>query len=42
LNLAAQRRLFDHLVLGQILPKNPAFSVRGPPHFVKSDKTYLK
>jgi hypothetical protein len=42
LHLAAQRRLFDHLVLGQILPKNPAFSVRGPPHFVKSEKTYLK
>ena len=31
--------LFDWLVVGQILPFNPASSVRGPKHVVKSGKT---
>src|ERR1700678_3546640 len=30
--LAAIRRLFDWLVIGQIIPTNPAASVRGPAH----------
>lgn len=38
-HLAALRMLFDHLVLGQILPMNPASSVRGPKHVVKRGKT---
>lgn len=29
-HLAALRMLFDHLVIGQVLPSNPAASVRGP------------
>jgi integrase/recombinase XerC len=37
--LAALRHLFDWLVIGQIVPVNPAASVRGPPHIVKSGKT---
>ena len=37
--LAAVRRLFDWLVVGQILPTNPAGSVRGPAHSVKRGKT---
>ena len=37
--LAALRHLFDWLVIGQILPVNPAASVRGPSHVVKSGKT---
>jgi site-specific recombinase XerC len=37
--LAAIRMLFDWLVTGQIVPTNPAASVRGPKHFVKVGKT---
>ncbi len=37
--LAAIRRLFDWLVMGQIVPLNPAASVRGPSHSVRSGKT---
>lgn len=38
-NLAAIRMLFDWLVTGQIVPTNPAASVRGPKHIVKVGKT---
>ncbi|MDZ4687372.1 MAG: tyrosine-type recombinase/integrase [Planctomycetaceae bacterium] len=38
-HLAAIRRLFDWLVVGQILHVNPAASVRGPKHVVKTGKT---
>ena len=38
-HLAAIRRLFDWLVTGQVLPTNPATSVRGPTHVVKTGKT---
>jgi integrase/recombinase XerD len=38
-HLAAIRMLFDWLVLGQVLPMNPAASVRGPKHVVKRGKT---
>ena len=31
--------LFDWLVVGQVLPFNPASSVRGPKHVVKRGKT---
>lgn len=37
--LAAIRHLFDWLVTGQIVPINPAGSVRGPSHSVKRGKT---
>jgi integrase/recombinase XerC len=37
--LAAIRHLFDWLVMGQIIPTNPAASVRGPKHIVKKGKT---
>src|ERR1700680_3816632 len=37
--LAAIRMLFDFLVTGQIVPMNPASSVRGPKHVVKRGKT---
>jgi integrase/recombinase XerC len=37
--LAALRHLFDWLVVGQIIPTNPAASVRGPQHIVKGGKT---
>jgi integrase/recombinase XerC len=37
--LAAIRHLFDWLVTGQIVPVNPASSVRGPSHSVKRGKT---
>lgn len=37
--LAAIRMLFDWLVTGQIVPVNPAASVRGPKHVVKVGKT---
>jgi site-specific recombinase XerD len=39
LRLAAIRRLFDWLVIGQVMPTNPAASVRGPAHSVKRGKT---
>lgn len=38
-HLAAIRMLFDWLVTGQIVPFNPAASVRGPKHVVKKGKT---
>ncbi len=38
-HLAAIRMLFDFLVTGQIVPMNPAASVRGPKHVVKRGKT---
>lgn len=38
-HLAAIRMLFDFLVIGQIVPMNPAASVRGPKHVVKKGKT---
>ncbi len=38
-HLAAIRMLFDYLVVGQILPQNPASSVRGPKHVVSQGKT---
>lgn len=38
-HLSAIRRLFDWLVVGQVLPINPAASVRGPKHVVKTGKT---
>ncbi|TXC85527.1 tyrosine-type recombinase/integrase [Paraburkholderia azotifigens] len=37
--LAAIRHLFDWLVTGQIVPHNPAASVRGPSHSAKQGKT---
>jgi site-specific recombinase XerD len=37
--LAAIRHLFDWLVVGQVIPMNPAASVRGPKHIVKKGKT---
>jgi site-specific recombinase XerD len=37
--LAALRHLFDWLVVGQVVPVNPAASVRGPRHVVRSGKT---
>jgi len=37
--LAAIRHLFDWLVTGQVMPVNPAASVRGPRHVVRSGKT---
>src|ERR1700761_1415152 len=38
-HLAAIRMLFDWLVIGQILPINPAHAVRGPKHVVRRGKT---
>lgn len=38
-HLAALRSLFDYLVVGQIIPVNPAASVRGPKHIVRRGKT---
>ena len=38
-HLAAIRMLFDWLVIGQIVPINPAAVVRGPKHVVKRGKT---
>ncbi len=37
--LAAIRHLFDWLVVGQIVPANPAASVRGPKQIVRRGKT---
>lgn len=37
--LAALRMLFDWLVVRQVLPANPAASVRGPRHSVRKGKT---
>ena len=38
-HLAALRVLFDWLVVGQVIPMNPAGSVRGPRHSVRKCKT---
>ncbi len=38
-HLAAIRMLFDWLVVGQVIPMNPASSVRGPKHSIKRGKT---
>jgi integrase len=38
LRLAALRHLFDWLVIGQIMPTNPAAAVRGPRHIVRRGK----
>ena len=38
-HLAAIRRLCDWLVTGQVIPNNPATSVRGPTHVVRTGKT---
>jgi site-specific recombinase XerC len=37
--LAALRHLFDWMVIGQIMPTNPAAAVRGPRHVVRRGKT---
>ena len=39
LRLAAVRRLFNWLVVGQVVPANPAASVHGPAHSQKRGKT---
>jgi site-specific recombinase XerC len=41
LRLAALRHLFDWLVIGQIMPTNPAAAVRGPRHIVRRGKTLV-
>jgi integrase/recombinase XerD len=38
-HLAAIRTLFDYLVIGQVVPFNPAASVRGPKYKVSKGKT---
>jgi site-specific recombinase XerD len=39
--LAAVRVLFDWLVVGQVVPHNPAASVRGPRHSMAKGKTRM-
>jgi site-specific recombinase XerD len=39
LRLAALKHLFDWMVVGQIMPTNPAAAVRGPRHIVRRGKT---
>ena len=41
LRLAALRRLFDWMVIGQLMPTNPAAAVRGPRHIVRRGKTLV-
>lgn len=38
LHLAGIRMLFDWLVVGQVIPTNPASAVRGPKHSVKKSR----
>ncbi len=38
-HLAAIKMFYDYLVTGQIVPMNPAASVKGPKHVVKKGKT---
>ncbi len=38
-NLAAIRMMFDWMVVGQVIPFNPAASVRGPRYSIKKGKT---
>jgi integrase/recombinase XerD len=40
-HLAAIRMLFDWLVTGQVVPFNPASSVRGPKHVIRKGKTLV-
>jgi len=40
-HLAAIKMLMDWMVIGQVLPFNPAASVRGPRHVVKKGKTLV-
>ena len=40
-HLAAIRMLFDWMVMGQIIPMNPASSVRGPRYSIKKGKTLV-
>jgi integrase/recombinase XerD len=40
-HLAAIRMLFDWMVVGQVIPVNPAHAVRGPKYVVKTGKTPL-
>src|SRR5207244_1907916 len=37
-HLAAIKMLFDFLVIGQVIPTNPASSVRGPRYSIKKGK----
>jgi len=37
--LVALRHLFDWMVIGQIMPTNPAATVRGPRHILQRGKT---
>jgi integrase/recombinase XerD len=39
LRLAALRMLFDWMVVGQVIPTNPAHAVRGPKHSQRKGKT---
>ena len=38
-HLAGLRSLFDYLVVGQVMPFNPAAAVRGPKYSVREGKT---
>ena len=38
-HLAGIRMMFDWLVIGQVLPHNPAHAVRGPKYSMKTGKT---
>lgn len=40
-HLAAVRVLFDWLVVGQVVPHNPASAVRGPEHSMTTGKTHM-
>ncbi len=40
-HLAAIKMLLDWLVTGQVIPHNPAASVRGPKHVVRKGKTHV-
>ena len=40
-HLAAVRMLFDWLVVGQVVPQNPAAAVRGPKHSTAKGKTRM-
>jgi len=40
-HLAAVRMLFDWLVVGQVVPHNPAAAVRGPKHSMSTGKTHM-
>ena len=39
--LAGVRMLFDWLVVGQVVPHNPASAVRGPKHSIAKGKTHM-